>query len=230
MFPHCIGAVFTLQRNIAEAHPAAPHQRAGRADAGARLRERGGERQEDADGSGAGVAVAAGGGGEQRGAGQRGRGGGRLQGGPAGQPPRPGRPAAGRPAAGRQLLRGGRRTQRGAGPTLGTGGAPHIVHILTFLLQPPFSNGHQEAGAAAKRSALLSHKLNGTEITAVRQLITGGETPSFFIILDILHRLDISTPNSHDIIITMPGYRESAAFLLRSADELENLLQLQPKL
>ena len=120
LFPHCIGAVFTLQRIIAEAHPAAPHQRAGRADAGARLRERGGERQEDADGSGAGVAVAAGGGGEQRGAGQRGRGGGRLQGGPAGQPPRPGRPAAGR-----QLLRGGRRTQRGAGPTLGTGGAPH---------------------------------------------------------------------------------------------------------
>ena len=50
-----------------------------------------------------------------------------------------------------------------------------------MLLQPPFSNGHQEAGAGAKRSALLSHKLNGTEITAVRQLITGGETLSFFL-------------------------------------------------
>ncbi|XP_014210721.1 nucleolar protein 4-like [Copidosoma floridanum] len=43
---------------------------------------------------------------------------------------------------------------------------------------------------------LLSHKLNATEMTAVRQLIT--------------------------------GYRESAAFLLRSADELEQLLHQQP--
>ncbi|XP_043277308.1 nucleolar protein 4-like isoform X2 [Venturia canescens] len=43
---------------------------------------------------------------------------------------------------------------------------------------------------------LLSHKLNATEMTAVRQLIT--------------------------------GYRESAAFLLRSADELEQLLLQQP--
>jgi hypothetical protein len=49
-----------------------------------------------------------------------------------------------------------------------------------------------------KKSPLLTHKLNPTEIGAVRQLIT--------------------------------GYRESAAFLLRSADELENLLQIQPKL
>jgi len=49
-----------------------------------------------------------------------------------------------------------------------------------------------------KKPPLLSHKLTGTEITAVRQLIT--------------------------------GYRESAAFLLRSADELEHLLQIQPKL
>ena len=49
-----------------------------------------------------------------------------------------------------------------------------------------------------KKAPLLNHKLNGTEMTAVRQLIT--------------------------------GYRESAAFLLRSADELENLLQIQPKL
>lgn len=43
---------------------------------------------------------------------------------------------------------------------------------------------------------LLSHKLNATEMTAVRQLIN--------------------------------GYRESAAFLLRSADELEQLLLQQP--
>ncbi len=49
-----------------------------------------------------------------------------------------------------------------------------------------------------KKPPLLSHKLNTTEIGAVRQLIT--------------------------------GYRESAAFLLRSADELEHLLQIQPKL
>lgn len=42
------------------------------------------------------------------------------------------------------------------------------------------------------RPPILSHKLNSSEITAVRQLVT--------------------------------GYRESAAFLLRSADELEQLL------
>ena len=45
---------------------------------------------------------------------------------------------------------------------------------------------------------LLNHKLNGTEMAAVRQLIT--------------------------------GYRESAAFLLRSADELEHLIQIQQKI
>ncbi|XP_045505441.1 nucleolar protein 4 isoform X2 [Colias croceus] len=44
--------------------------------------------------------------------------------------------------------------------------------------------------------SLLSHKLSGSEVGAVRQLIT--------------------------------GYRESAAFLLRSADELETLLLNQP--
>ena len=49
-----------------------------------------------------------------------------------------------------------------------------------------------------KKQPLLNHKLNATEIGAVRQLVT--------------------------------GYRESAAFLLRSADELEHLLQIQPKL
>lgn len=53
-------------------------------------------------------------------------------------------------------------------------------------------------GGGLKKPPLLNHKLNPTEIGAVRQLIT--------------------------------GYRESAAFLLRSADELENLLQIQPKL
>lgn len=46
------------------------------------------------------------------------------------------------------------------------------------------------------KSQLLSHKLSGAEVGAVRQLIT--------------------------------GYRESAAFLLRSADELEALLLNQP--
>ena len=46
-----------------------------------------------------------------------------------------------------------------------------------------------------KKAPILNHKLNGTEISAVRQLIT--------------------------------GYRESAAFLLRSADELEHLIQIQ---
>ena len=49
-----------------------------------------------------------------------------------------------------------------------------------------------------KKAPILNHKLNGTEIAAVRQLIT--------------------------------GYRESAAFLLRSADELEHLIQIQAKL
>ena len=49
-----------------------------------------------------------------------------------------------------------------------------------------------------KKAPLLNHKLNATEISAVRQLVT--------------------------------GYRESAAFLLRSADEPEHLLQIQPKL
>ena len=49
-----------------------------------------------------------------------------------------------------------------------------------------------------KKGPILNHKLNGTEISAVRQLIT--------------------------------GYRESAAFLLRSADELEHLIQIQTKL
>jgi len=52
-------------------------------------------------------------------------------------------------------------------------------------------------GLGPYQHPLINHKLNVTEMTAVRQLIT--------------------------------GYRESAAFLLRSADELENLLQAQNK-
>ena len=82
----------------------------------------------------------------------------------------------------------------------------------------PFSttnnNGHLDTGI--KKTPLLTHKLNGTEITAVRQLITGNK----IIILLLLYKINYE----------FPGYRESAAFLLRSADELENLLQLQPKL
>lgn len=52
--------------------------------------------------------------------------------------------------------------------------------------------------ATPAKLPLLTHKLNPTEINAVRQLVT--------------------------------GYRESAAFLLRSAEELEQLLlqQQQP--
>ena len=60
------------------------------------------------------------------------------------------------------------------------------------------TGGGGVVGGGLKKPPLLNHKLNPTEIGAVRQLIT--------------------------------GYRESAAFLLRSADELENLLQIQPKL
>ena len=56
----------------------------------------------------------------------------------------------------------------------------------------------QNSVEGLKKAPILNHKLNGTEIAAVRQLIT--------------------------------GYRESAAFLLRSADELEHLIQIQAKL
>lgn len=70
--------------------------------------------------------------------------------------------------------------------------------------QPPIPNGiglvpsNGQMDASVKKGPLLNHKLNGTEMTAVRQLIT--------------------------------GYRESAAFLLRSADELEHLIQMQQKI
>jgi len=70
------------------------------------------------------------------------------------------------------------------------------VGLLPSLDTPGQGGGGVQDGL--KKPPLLNHKLNGTEMTAVRQLIT--------------------------------GYRESAAFLLRSADELENLLQIQPKL
>ena len=56
----------------------------------------------------------------------------------------------------------------------------------------------QNSVEGLRKAPILNHKLNGTEIAAVRQLIT--------------------------------GYRESAAFLLRSADELEHLIQIQTKL
>ena len=76
-----------------------------------------------------------------------------------------------------------------------------ILHLIILTLlgcaTPDSITGGSPVGAN-KKPALLNHKLNNTEITAVRQLVT--------------------------------GYRESAAFLLRSADELEHLLQIQPKL
>ncbi|CAH2986610.1 unnamed protein product [Chilo suppressalis] len=56
--------------------------------------------------------------------------------------------------------------------------------------------GSGNAASSTTKTPLLSHKLSGAEVGAVRQLIT--------------------------------GYRESAAFLLRSADELEALLLNQP--
>lgn len=54
------------------------------------------------------------------------------------------------------------------------------------------SQQNQQQPPPPQRLPLLQHKLNQSEINAVRQLVT--------------------------------GYRESAAFLLRSADELESLL------
>jgi hypothetical protein len=42
------------------------------------------------------------------------------------------------------------------------------------------------------------------------------------------HKLSVTEMGAVRQLIT--GYRESAAFLLRSADELEHLLQIQPKL
>ena len=74
----------------------------------------------------------------------------------------------------------------------------HLYGVSSVgLLDGALVNG-QGAVEGLKKAPLLNHKLNGTEIAAVRQLIT--------------------------------GYRESAAFLLRSADELEHLIQIQTKL
>ena len=73
----------------------------------------------------------------------------------------------------------------------------HVLKSIFLGCTTPDSITGSTVGAT-KKPALLNHKLNNTEITAVRQLVT--------------------------------GYRESAAFLLRSADELEHLLQIQPKL
>jgi len=71
------------------------------------------------------------------------------------------------------------------------------VGLLPGVETGAATNGQSQVDGL-KKPPLLNHKLNGTEMTAVRQLIT--------------------------------GYRESAAFLLRSADELEHLIQIQPKL
>jgi len=71
------------------------------------------------------------------------------------------------------------------------------VGLLAGVESGAATNGQSQVDGL-KKPPLLNHKLNGTEMTAVRQLIT--------------------------------GYRESAAFLLRSADELEHLIQIQPKL
>ena len=75
---------------------------------------------------------------------------------------------------------------------------PTVYHSQPPGLLPGLGNTNGQGLESLKKPPLLNHKLNGTEMTAVRQLIT--------------------------------GYRESAAFLLRSADELEHLIQIQPKL
>ena len=75
---------------------------------------------------------------------------------------------------------------------------PTVYHSQPQGLLPGLGNTNGQSLDSMKKPPLLNHKLNGTEMTAVRQLIT--------------------------------GYRESAAFLLRSADELEHLIQIQPKL
>ncbi|XP_063369690.1 nucleolar protein 4 isoform X3 [Cydia amplana] len=82
--------------------------------------------------------------------------------------------------------------------------AAHTHSFPTNLSAPTDLSLKSPAPAAAAHPAppaplskpLLTHKLSGAEVGAVRQLIT--------------------------------GYRESAAFLLRSADELETLLLNQP--
>ncbi|XP_059089878.1 nucleolar protein 4-like [Tigriopus californicus] len=82
------------------------------------------------------------------------------------------------------------------GATMTFPGTQALLQQSQALQTAGLTNGTSLEGL--KKPPLLNHKLNVTEIGAVRQLIT--------------------------------GYRESAAFLLRSADELENLLTIQPKL
>ncbi|XP_037302131.1 nucleolar protein 4-like [Manduca sexta] len=73
--------------------------------------------------------------------------------------------------------------------SLKTTSTPTPLHVTT-------ASSLTGTTSTQSKSNLLSHKLSGAEVGAVRQLIT--------------------------------GYRESAAFLLRSADELEALLLNQP--
>ncbi|KOB69984.1 Uncharacterized protein OBRU01_16120 [Operophtera brumata] len=77
-----------------------------------------------------------------------------------------------------------------------TFGSPQTFAAPTLHSTPAATNLTTSASSTQSKSQLLSHKLSGAEVGAVRQLIT--------------------------------GYRESAAFLLRSADELEALLLNQP--
>ena len=91
------------------------------------------------------------------------------------------------------------------------------------LLPSSVSNGE-------KKPPLLSHKLTGAEITAVRQLITGYRyTPRNIAIFQKKNEGKM-LQNQYLMTMLMLLIRESAAFLLRSADELEHLLQIQPKL
>ena len=89
-----------------------------------------------------------------------------------------------------------------AAGTINSAQSPQIFPVSSVgLLEAGGMCGVNGGGSPAdgvKKAPILNHKLNGTEIAAVRQLIT--------------------------------GYRESAAFLLRSADELEHLITVQTKL
>ncbi|XP_039298259.1 nucleolar protein 4 isoform X2 [Nilaparvata lugens] len=82
----------------------------------------------------------------------------------------------------------------GATPFAHSTPAPIIANGPTDLSMK--QQQQQQGPSQGIKGPLVSHRLNPTEMAAVRQLIT--------------------------------GYRESAAFLLRSADELEQLLLQQP--
>ncbi|XP_072948258.1 uncharacterized protein [Epargyreus clarus] len=73
---------------------------------------------------------------------------------------------------------------------------PNISAPTDLSLKTSTASSSLHSAPLAASKPLLTHKLSGAEVGAVRQLIT--------------------------------GYRESAAFLLRSADELETLLLNQP--